>query len=106
MKKENVRQHFIPKCYLKNFSENEKFVFVYSKTNEKKGHPQSIAKIAYKDCFYAIPEKYLNKEGLLDLDSNFIEKKILAENIESLYSELLNKIVQAASTWTVSKEKI
>ncbi|MCU7695273.1 DUF4238 domain-containing protein [Haoranjiania flava] len=105
MTKENVRQHFIPQCYLKNFSENEKFVFVYSKTNDKKGYAQSIAKTAYKDYFYAIPEKYLNKEILLDIDSNFIEKKILAENIESLYSELLNKIVQAASAWTFSKSK-
>jgi|GEM_PF-956544 len=105
MTKENVRQHFIPQCYLKNFSENGKFVFVYSKTNIKKGYAQSIAKTAYKDYFYAIPDKYLNKEVLLNIDSNFIEKKILAEHIESLYSELLNKIVQAESMWTSSKAK-
>ena len=105
MAKENVRQHFIPQCYLRNFSENEKFVFVYSKTNQKKGYAQSIAKTACKDYFYAIPENYLNKEISTNIDTNFIEKKILANNIESLYSELLNKIVQAASAWDISKEK-
>lgn len=106
MAKEHVRQHFIPQCYLKNFSENEKFVFVYSKTNINKGYPQSIAKTAYQDNFYAIPEKYLNREFSVDIDRNFIEKIILAENIESLHSELLNKIIQAASIWTNSKETI
>lgn len=103
-KNKNVRQHFIPKCYLKNFTKNEKFVFVYSKTNQK-SYAQSISKIAYKDYFYTIPEKYLNKEVLLNYDSNFIEKHILADNIESLYSELLKKIVQAESEWSVSKLK-
>lgn len=106
MTKENVRQHFIPQCYLKNFSENEKFVFVYSKTNNKKGYAQSIAKTACKNYFYSIPEKYLNQEILSNIDSNFIEKKILAENIEKLYSELLHKIVKAESEWCVSKERI
>ncbi|MBA0883784.1 DUF4238 domain-containing protein [Flavobacterium undicola] len=106
MAKEHVRQHFIPQCYLRNFSENEKFVFVYSKTNKNKGYPQSIAKTAYKDNFYAIPEKYLNRGFSEDIDSNFIEKKVLAENIESLHSELLNKIIKAASVWTNHKETL
>jgi hypothetical protein len=105
MTKENARQHFIPQCYLKNFSENEKFVFIYSKTNEKKGYAQSIAKTACKEYFYAIPEKYLNQEILANIDSNFIEKKILADNIENFYSQLLNKIVKAASEWCVSKDR-
>ena len=105
MTKEHVRQHFIPQCYLRNFSENEKFVFVYSKTNKNKGYPQSIAKTACQDYFYAIPDKYLNRESSPDIDSNFIEKKVLAENIESLYSKLLNKILQAASAWNVTEEK-
>jgi hypothetical protein len=103
MAKEHVRQHFIPQCYLRNFSENGKFVFVYSKTNIKKGYAQSIAKTAYKDYFYAIPEKYFNRE--ISTDTNFIEKKVLAENIESLYSELLDKILQAATAWDTSEEK-
>jgi hypothetical protein len=105
MTKENVRQHFIPQCYLRNFSENGKFVFVYSKTNENKGYAQSIAKTACKDYFYAIPEKYFDQKISLEIDRNFIEKKILAENIESLYSELLNRIVQAASEWNISNDK-
>lgn len=105
MAKEHVRQHFIPQCYLRNFSENEKFVFVYSKAHKNKGYAQSIAKTAYQDYFYAIPEKYLNRELSEEIDSNFIEKKILAEKIESLYSELLNKVLQAASAWGTSEEK-
>ena len=106
MTKGHVRQHFIPQCYLRNFSENEKFVFVYSKTNEKKGYAQSIAKTAYQDYFYAIPEKYLNQIFWPDIDKNFIEKKVLAENIESLYSELLDKITQAASVWTKHQQSV
>lgn len=105
MANEHVRQHYIPQCYLRNFSDNGKFVFVYSKTNKKKGYAQSIAITAYKDYFYAIPEKYLNRELSTDIDNNYIEKKVLAENIESLYSELLDKILQAASVWHTSEEK-
>ncbi len=105
MKKENIRQHFIPQCYLKNFSENKKFVYVYSKRNTKKGYAQSIAKTACIDYFYSIPEKYLDLDISEDIDSNFIEKKILAENIEKIYSKLLNKIISAASEWSISKEE-
>ena len=89
MSKEHVKQHYIPQCYLKNFSENEKFVFVCSKKNIKKGYPQAISKTACLDYFYAIPEKYIEKELLPEVDSNFIENKILAETVENLYSDLL-----------------
>ncbi|AQG78662.1 DUF4238 domain-containing protein [Spirosoma montaniterrae] len=106
MQKEYVKQHFIPQCYLKNFSENGKFVFVYSKKNKNKGYPQSIAKIAYQDNFYTIPENYINQELLNEIDGNFIEKRVLSERIESLYSGLLNKIIRAASTWTSHNESI
>lgn len=105
MTKEHVKQHFIPQCYLKNFSENEKFVFIYSKTNKNKGYAQSIAKTAYKDYFYAIPEKYLNKALSTNIDSNFIEKNILAEKIETLYSELLKKILKSASAYITHDKK-
>ena len=105
MAKEHVKQHFIPQCYLRNFSENEKFVFVYSKTNKNKGYAQSIDKTAYKDYFYAIPEKYLNKALSTNIDSNFIEKKILAEKVETLYSELLKKILKSASAYNAHDEK-
>ena len=105
MAKEHVRQHFIPQCYLRNFSENEKFIFVYSKTNKNKGYAQSIAKTACKDYFYAIPGKYLNKALSTNIDTNFIEKKILAEKIETLYSELLNKILKSASVYNTNNEK-
>lgn len=70
----------------------------------KKSYPQSIAKTAYQDYFYTIPEKYINQELLADVDGNFIEKKVLAENIESLYSDLLSKITRAASVWTSRNE--
>ncbi len=99
MGKEHVKQHYIPQCYLKNFSENESFVFVYSKKNKKKGYAQAISKTACLDYFYAIPEKYIKKKLLPEVNSNFIEKIILANNIESLYSDLLIKIIQAAAIW-------
>jgi hypothetical protein len=105
MAKEHVRQHFIPQCYLRNFSENEKFVYVYSKTNKNKGYAQSITKTAYKDYFYAIPEKYLNKALSTNIDTNFIEKKILAEKIENLYSQLLSKILKSASAYITHDDK-
>jgi len=105
MAKANVRQHFIPQCYLRNFSENKKFVFVHSKKN-KKNYPQAIEKTACLNYFYTIPEKYIKKEFLKDIDTNFIEKKILANNIESFYSALLSKIIQAASIWTLGNNYV
>lgn len=106
MARGHVKQHFIPQCYLRNFSENDKFVFVYSKKNKNKGYPQSIAKTACQDYFYTIPEKYINQEFFEGIDGNYIEKKILAENIESLYSDFLSKIIQAASVWTSRNESL
>ncbi len=104
MSKEYINQHFIPQCYLKNFSENEKFVFVYSKKNKNKGYAQSIAKTASEDYFYTIPEKYLNRYCGENIDGNIIERKVLAEYIESQYSDLLAKVIQAYSVWTNRNE--
>jgi len=104
MTKEHTKQHYIPQCYLKNFSENEKFVYIYSKKNKKKGYPQSISKTACIDFFYSISEKYIKKFFKQEFDVNFIEKRILAENIESLYSNLLNQIIQKSTEW-ISQNK-
>lgn len=104
MAKEHINQHFIPQCYLKNFSENEKFVFVYSKKNKTKGYPQSITKTASKKYFYTIPEKYLNRYFGEDIDGNIIEKNVLAEHIERLYANILTKIIQAYPIWTNRNE--
>lgn len=98
MVKEHVKQHFIPQCYLRNFSENKKSLFVYSKTHKNKGYAQSISKTSYKDYFYTIPERYLNSSTSSNIDTNFIETKILANNIENNYSYLLKKILKSASS--------
>lgn len=105
MSESNIKHHYIPQCYLKHFSKDHNLIYVYNKKSNTKGYPKSISKIAYIDNLYAIDDdfiKFLKEDKDLPVDEinkNFIEIKIFAEQIEKLYSEILNNIKSSFFIW-------
>ena len=91
-KEVNKKQHYIPVCYLKNFSENDKFVYVYNK-NTSKHYPNSIEKIFCKDDFYRIPIESIPKSIKDKVDPLWIERVFFRDNIESQYSDFLKELI-------------
>lgn len=53
--------HYIPQCYLKNFSENGTYLFVYNKDNSK-SYVQAINKTCCIKDFYTLPKTYCENQ--------------------------------------------
>ena len=82
-RKEHTRHHYIPQCYLRNFTEDGKCVWVYDKARSKSYHT-AISSICYKDDFYKI-----EKESLPQTDEKIngltIETVFFARGIENIW---------------------
>ena len=92
-KEENKKQHYIPVCYLKKFSGNGKFVYVYNKNTSAKPYPCSVENIFNKEYFYKIPIELIPSDFRKDFDPLWIERTFFRDNIESQYSDFLNELV-------------
>jgi hypothetical protein len=101
--KPNRRQHYLPQCYLRNFSENGQFVWTYNKHRSKK-YRQSLGKAGQHEDFYKIPEKY-NAGHEDNLDPNFIETDFFANYIEGPYDVLLKTINKDAEEWLIHRHE-
>ncbi len=96
MSKENKKQHYIPQCYFRNFSENNKSIWVYNKKNSK-SYTQSIANIACEDDFYKLAEKVV--DGKTITSANMLEKEFFANNLEIMYSDCLKLFASKTKEW-------
>lgn len=100
--KENKVQHFVPQCYLRNFSSNNENIYIYDKI-ERKIFRSSVDKVAYKNYFYEIPEKYLNQIDKVTYGAQYFEKEFFANNVERLYSQILKRIIGNGDSWKLNK---
>jgi hypothetical protein len=102
------RQHYVPKCYLKNFTMNDK-LYVFDKALEKSWN-STIDSISSEMYFYDInvvelfekyPELFDEKplDSVLDMDEQEVEK-FFSDKIEGRYATLLRNII---STFTLSQ---
>ena len=97
IKNKPIRQHYIPKFYLKNFSflkNGNNFVHVYD-LNEKKQYISSVDNIALEKKYYDIQNSNSNKEISIE--------KIL-QVFESSAAKSINKIIKYKSLKTLSEE--
>lgn len=97
------KQHYVPECYLRNFSPNGKYVHIYDKKAQKP-FSNSLDSIAYFPYLYEIPIKYLTEKLNIPYETKYFERAFFAEHIESLYAKILNKIVSKADYWTNTQE--
>ena len=91
---ENIKQHYVPQFYLKNFSKDEKSIYCYDKV-KRKSYSQNIKNIAQGKYFYGkdlILEKnlgYLERWG-----SKYINKLIETHDL-NFFSNIETKKVFA-----------
>lgn len=98
---QNRKQHYLPKCYLRNFSSNEKSIWTYNKEISKK-FSQSIKNAGQLENFYKVSEKYLGN-GIKKRDPNFIEKDFFANHVEPEFSVLLKVIKDEYCKWQINQ---
>lgn len=100
----NVKQHFIPQCYLRHFMSPESAIYIYNK-RASKSYKDSISNIMCKDEFYSISEDLIeNSDGRLH--RLVIEKDYFANTIEPLYARTLDSIEQLYENWKVNEREI
>lgn len=98
MKKEtHIYQHYIPECYLKNFTKDNKSFYVYRKGNNGKIFLQSISNVAGKKRFYDVDDKFLLNE--FKGQNKFIETEVFANSFEPILNKILQKIIKSLENW-------
>jgi hypothetical protein len=85
-----AKQHFIPKFYLKYFSDDKDFLQVYDLENDRFGKPRPYPGLGYEKFFYA------NETGIPDELSQQVEnwlqyyETILSQEIVSVIPKIVN----------------
>lgn len=102
-----MKQHYIPKCYLKRFSDNNKSIFTYDKLQSKE-YPASLMSVCCEDDMYSISDSYVkeyNKETGSNLNRLSLEHDYFANLFEPKFSQLLQTIDEIMDEWILGEEQ-
>lgn len=105
-----MKQHYIPRCYLRRFSDNEKSIYTYDKLNSK-NYNASMMAVCCEEDLYTLSDEYVKKsreesEGQgMPINNLTIEKEHFAHDVEPLYKQLLGQIDEIKDDWISGKEK-
>lgn len=101
-----MKQHYIPRIYLKRFSDNEKSIFTYDKKLSK-AYSASMMSVCFEDDMYTISDKFVresNKETCGNINKFSLEKEHFAKLEEPLFSQLLKTLDEVRDEWISGKE--
>ena len=101
-----MKQHYIPRSYLKRFSNNKKSIYTYDKKRCKK-YNAPLMSVCFKDNLYTISEGYVKKnkeEGGSIINTLSIETNYFANTIEPLFTQLLSQIDKIKEEWLTGRD--
>lgn len=101
-----MKQHYIPRCYLKRFSENDKSIYTYDKIHCKK-YNASLMSVCCEDDLYTISDNYVrknNEESDSEINRLSLERDHFALTVEPLYAEFLRQIDVIKEEWLTGKD--
>lgn len=101
-----MKQHYIPRCYLKRFSDNERCIHTYDKLRCRQ-YNASMMSVCCDDDIYTMSDEYVrsnNEEGKSSIDKLSIESEHFAKTVEPLYSQILNQIDEIKDEWMTGKD--
>lgn len=100
-----MKQHFVPRCYLKRFSDNERSIFAYDKTTSK-SYIASLMSVCCENDMYSLSDECVKKtkkeEGQV-INNLSIEKDHFAQCVEPMYAQLLAQIDDIKDDWVTGK---
>ncbi|HCC23505.1 TPA: hypothetical protein DF272_05020 [Candidatus Falkowbacteria bacterium] len=84
------KQHYVPKVYLKRFSDDKGILNVLDLENKRIGKPKHYSQVCYKKYFYG------QKTGIRDDVSQLVEDylKSVEDNLGNFLDEFENKVLQ------------
>lgn len=95
---ENRKQHYIPQCYLRNFSPNDKNIFIYDKMKGD-SFRNTVESVANIDYFYDLPEKFIENIEEIPNGTKFYEKAFFADTVEKYFNNILGQIIDKGNLW-------
>ena len=101
-----MKQHYIPRCYLRRFSENGKSIWAYDKQNSKK-YRASLMSVCCKDDMYSISDDYFRwnrGERERGINALTIEKEHFAGTVEPLFAQALRDLDGIKDGWVSGKD--
>lgn len=102
-----MKQHYIPQCYLKRFSDNGKRISTYDKL-QSKTYSASMMSVCCQDDMYSISDSYIeknNKEPGSQFNRLSLEHNHFANLVEPMFSKLLQSIDVIKDEWISGKEQ-
>ena len=88
------KQHYIPQCYLKMFSDNNTHIWAYDKIS-KKSYGVLISDVCTANNFYTISDSFIKENNKLNPFT--IEENFFAEEYEPKFAEKLFHLQQLAN---------
>lgn len=101
-----MKQHYIPRCYLKQFSDNPKSVYTYDKVSSK-AYLASLMSVCCEDDIYSLSDSYVeesNNQNGGHLNKLSIEQEHFAHFVEPEFSKLLKELDVIKDEWMTAKE--
>ena len=101
-----MKQHYIPRCYLKQFSDNPKSVYTYDKISSK-AYRASLMSVCCEDDIYSLSDSYVeesNNQNGGHLNKLSIEKDHFAHFVEPELAKLLKELDIIKDEWMTDKE--
>lgn len=96
-----MKQHYVPRCYLRRFSDNEKSIWAYDKRSSKK-YRASLMSVCCKDDMYSISDDYFswNRNGReRGINRLTIEKEHFAGTVEPSFARMLQDLDGIKDEW-------
>ena len=100
-----MKQHYIPRCYLKRFSDNNKSIFSYDKINSK-SYQASLMSVCCEDDLYSLSESYVEEciKQQDNLNTLSIECDYFSKKIEPLLAQYLGQLDVIQDGWVKGTE--
>lgn len=83
-----MKQHYIPQCYLRRFSNNEKSIHTYDKISCKV-YNAPLSSVCFENNLYTLSDEYVKKsrrEKKGVINNLIIEHDHFSRDVEPLYS--------------------
>lgn len=101
-----MKQHYVPRCYLRRFTDNKKCIYAYDKLKSEK-YRTSLMSVCCENDMYTISDEYVKEckdNGDKDVDNLSIEHGYFAQDVEPMLQRCLQEIDEIKEEWVTNSE--
>lgn len=102
-----TKQHYIPQCYLRRFTDDDVHINTYDKVNSKQ-YRVPVSTVCCINDLYTLSDEYVeqsNKENGGNINKLSIEKDLFSKDVEPLYSQFLSQLDEIKEEWVSGKDQ-